>query len=121
MSLSDNSQQTTPSSTIGTVPKKSKLEEAIEKACQVLDAIFKEDDNRIKNNLILAWAKVYSTLWEGGDSNLKARLRNESEFRNYVTPGSNEERELINSLKSMARRGVPWKDLFENSTLLSSL
>jgi hypothetical protein len=114
MSLSENPPQTTPSGASGTVPAKSKLEKAIDSACPILDAL-SADESWIKDNLCTFRAKVCSSLWQEGDSNLRARIRNESEFRIYVTSGSDEEQELIELLKSMARKEVPWKLLFENS------
>jgi len=43
------------------------------------------------------------------------------EFKAYVMPGSHGERELIRLLRSMVKQDVPWRDLFEIGTLLSSL
>jgi hypothetical protein len=80
-----------------------------------------DDDDNIKVNLDVALTIVRKYIRLAGDSNLKKRVRNESEFRSYVVPGSDEEQELTNLLKRMARKEVPWKDLFENSTLLMSL
>jgi len=138
MSLSENPQQTqfkprdpsplaphpfTPPSASATVAAKSKLERSIQQACKTLRRIFypEDDDGEIQKNLGVAWVKVYGALSEAGDSNQKERLRNESEFNAYVRHGSNGERELIKLLRSMAKQEVPWRDLFDSGTLLSSL
>jgi hypothetical protein len=53
---------------------------------------------------------------------LKESLRNKSKFNACVRPGSNGKGELIKLLRrSMAKQVVPWRDLFENGTLLLSL
>jgi hypothetical protein len=61
------------------------------------------------------------TIELAGDSKLKKRVRNESEFRSYAARGSEKEQELTNLLKRMARKEVPWEDLFENGISLMSL
>ena len=68
-----------------------------------------------------AWVNADDVISGAGDSDLKKRFRNMSEFRSYVTPGSNEERKLINLLRNIAEGQVPWEDLFLNGNLLSSL
>jgi hypothetical protein len=102
---------------------RSKLEKAIQHACKRIRRNFstEDDDDDIKQNLDIAWAVVGSAIQLAGDSNLKKRVKNQFEFYSYVAPGSNEERELTNLLKSMAKEEVPWEDLFNNGTLLSSL
>jgi len=107
----------------GNVAAGSELEEAIQEACEFFEDVFKaeHDDNRIRRNLNGAWGTVRVALSRAGDSNLKGRLRDESEFRAYVKPGSDRVQELIKLVRSMAKGQVPWRDLFENGTLLSSL
>jgi len=134
MSLSKNPQQTqsepgdpsaprpsTPPSA-SSVAAKSKLEKSIQQACKTLRRTFhpEDDDGEIQENMDVAMVKVYGALSQAGDSNLNDRFRNESEFRAYVRPGSNGERELVNLLRSMAKQEVPWRDLFDNGTSLSS-
>jgi hypothetical protein len=100
-----------------------KLKKAIQESYESFEANFKaeHDDNRIKRSLSYAWATVYNVILEAGDPILTERLRDLSQFRKKVKSGSKEERELIDLLRSMVKRDVPWSDLFENGALLSSL
>ncbi|KAN0102363.1 hypothetical protein V8E52_012017 [Russula decolorans] len=86
----------------------SKLEKAIQESYESLEANFKpeHDHNRIKNNLCDVVSKA-------GDPKLTERFRDLSQFKIKVKSGSKEERELIDLLHSMAKRDVPWSDLFE--------
>jgi len=112
----------TPPSASGTIAAGSNMEEAIQDACYSLRRMFapEDDDGQIKKSLNHAWNIVHDALSKGG-SKLKGRLRDKSEFIAYVTPGSDKERELIELLGSMAKKEVPWGDLFKDGTLLSSL
>jgi hypothetical protein len=96
---------------------------AIQNACIFLGRIFLPEDNEdeIKKILGSAWYVVHNALSHAGDLNRRERLRNEDEFNAYVRPGSNGERKLLQLMGSMAKQQVPWRDLFENGTLLSSL
>jgi hypothetical protein len=107
----------------GTVASLSKFEMAIQQAHQLLRLIFsdQDDDDEIRQNLIHAWTAVWQAISQAGSPNLKGRLRNGDEFKAYVRRGSDEERELIKLLGSMAKQQVPWEYLFENGTLLSAL
>jgi hypothetical protein len=67
-------------------------------------------------NLDMVWVRVCGVLKQAGDSNLKRHLKNKSEFRAHVEPGSVHEQELINLVRSMAKGQVPWRDLLENGT-----
>jgi hypothetical protein len=124
MSSSENPGQTTPPSASDTVAAESKLERAIQDTCRYLGDIFTPEceDHWIENNLDIIWFKVYRALLQvqAEDSKLKARLRNESEFYDYVTPASKKE-EFITLLRRMAKREVAWSKLFENGKLLSSI
>ena len=124
MSSGDPSAHTsTPPSASATVAAGSKLEMTIRKACKSLSRIFQpeDDDDEIKENLNHAYYRVHDYVSEAGDSKLKSRLKNESEFKAYVSPGSNGERQLLSLVGSMAKQKVPWIKLFENGILLSSL
>jgi hypothetical protein len=137
MSSSKNSQETQakpepsmPRSSIsptsgGTITTRPELDEAIEylRAIEDLKHYFKaaDDDNRISSYLDMARVIVYVVVKKAGVPQLQKRLRNKSEFDSLVTHGSDEERKLVNLLKSMARGEVDWKELFVNGTLLSSL
>ena len=112
-----------PPSAGGTVASGAKLDKAIQDACKILDAIFKAhlDDDWIRYSLIFVWSQVHYAIEQAGDSNLEKRRRKKDEFDSYVTPGSDQERKLINLVRSMAKHEVPWKDLLQNGTLLSSL
>ena len=112
----------TPPSASGTVPAGPILEKAIE----FLKVIFKaeHDDDTIKDNLSHAWLKVYEfyeRISTAGGSSQKERLKESSDFENYVKSGSEGERKLIALLRSMAEGQEPWIKLFENGTSLSSL
>ena len=91
------------------------------RAYTILEAIYnaEHDDNRFKGTLAYARFIVHNVISEAGDPNLKERLRSKPEFEAYIMPGSHGERELIKLLRSTAKHEVPWKDLFENGTLLS--
>jgi hypothetical protein len=125
MSLSKNLRQTqdasprpsTPNAS-GTVTAGSRLERDI----QIIRAIFlpQHDDDEIRKRLGNAWFIVHGALLEVGDSIVNERLKNESEFNADVGRGSKGERKLIALLRSMAKEEVPWRELFENGTLLSS-
>ena len=133
MSLSENLQQpqsepgdpsarpSTPPSASGTVAADSNLEKSIQEACEPFGRIFlrEDEDNWVKKSL--AWFAVGGAISRAEGSNQKERLRNKSEFMDYVMPGSHGERELIKLLKSTMKQEVPWRDLFENGTLLSPL
>jgi hypothetical protein len=107
----------TPPSASGTVMAKLSPE-----SIQIFSEIFSPDRNDaiIKTGLGFAWMKVHDAIQAVGDSKLKTRVRNQSEFKSYVAHGSNEE-QLVNLLKRMAKKEVPWEELFENGTLLTSL
>jgi hypothetical protein len=109
----------TPSAT---VTAGSKLEMEIQDASEALRRMFlpEDDDDDIKKYLNTAWFYVHDALLRGGDSKLKERLKNESEFRAHVRPGSNGERSLLTLVRSMAKRQVPRRNLFEHGTFLSS-
>jgi hypothetical protein len=64
---------------------------------------------------------VNRAILQAGDSNQKRRLKNQSEFKAYVKFEGDVERELIKLLRSMAKQEVPWRGLFDNGTLFSSL
>ena len=100
----------------------SKYESAVQDACQVLRTIFstEDGDDIINKKLNVAWVTVSDTIEKAGDSKLKKSVRNRPEFSSYVAPGSNEEQQLINLLKRMAKKEVPWEELFENGKLLMS-
>jgi len=108
---------TLPSAT-GTVAEGSGLD----KARKTLEANFKaeDDDNIIKGRLSIARAVVRHTI-KAVDPTRKKCFRTESDFESHVKAGSNEERNLVNLLRRMAKGQVPWKDLFLYGTLLSSL
>ncbi|SRR6266852_757959 len=111
---------TAPPSLSTTPAAQSKLQVATQKACKALEQLFKSthDDEWIMDNLSLVWCKARETLLNSRDSNLKKRLRTDSEFNSYVKPGSNRERELIILVRRMAKGEVPWQDLFTNGMLL---
>ena len=113
----------TPQSASGTVAAGSKLEMQIQDVCKSFRRTLlpEDDDDAIKKELGTTWFRVYNTLSKTGNSKLKDRLRNESEFKAYVRPGSNGERQLLTLLRSMAKQQVPWRNLFEHGTSLSSL
>jgi hypothetical protein len=56
----------------------SKLEKAIQDACETLEDIFNAEhgDNQVKKKLCHAWNNVHDAISQAGDSNLKKRLRN---------------------------------------------
>jgi hypothetical protein len=101
------------------------LNKAIQDAYSPLGRNFsdKDNDDKIKKNLYFAWSIVNNVISEAGDPNLKERLRDLTEFKEYVKPGSKREQELVTLLRSMAKKDpeVPWEDLFENGTLPLSL
>ena len=100
----------------------SKFEKALQNAYKFFVHMFsRHDDNWIKQNLTCTWLKVHDTIMEAGDTIQKERLGDLSDFQDKVKSGSKEERELIDLLRSMAKSEVPWRDLFENGGLLSSL
>jgi hypothetical protein len=98
-----------------------KLEEAIQPVKLHIKA--EHDDNSIKANLDIVWLFVNRAISQAGDSNQKRRLKSQSEFEAYVKSEGDVERELelIKLLRSMAKQEVPWRDLFDNGTLFSSL
>jgi hypothetical protein len=98
----------------------SELEKAIQSACASVKGVIRAeyDDDRLRQELDILWFIVRRAISQPRDSNLKGRLRDESEFRDYVMPGSDREQELLDLLRSMAKGQVPWSDLFENGTLL---
>lgn len=113
----------TPPSTSDTVAAESELERrTIQEACKHLRLCFapEDEDDEIKKNLYLALAIVHNALSLAGNSDMEKRIRNVSEFKSYVTSGSNRERELVKLLRSMAKQDS-WEDLFKNSTFLSFL
>ena len=112
-----------PSSASGTVATGSELEKTIQIVCRWLEGRFKAEhgDDSIKKGLDFAWFAVRQVILKAGDSNQKECLKNESEFNAYVTSGSDGERELIKLLRRMAKQEVPWRDLFDNGTLILSL
>ena len=130
MSLSKNPQQmqsepgpSMPPTAGGTVTAETKLDNAIQHACKMLDAIYKpqSDDEWIRHSLDHVWLTVFTFVQDVGDSNLEKRLRKLSEFKSHVTPGSDQERKLVNLVRSMVKQEAPWRDLLKNGTLLSSL
>ncbi len=94
----------------------------LEKACATLRRIIspEDDDDQIKENLSYVWVSVHKTISQARP-NLKERLRDHSEFMDYVTSGSNREQDFIKLLRNMAKQEVLWSELFENGTLLLSL
>ena len=118
-SLPPSAPPPTPPSASGTVVAK-----LSPKIIQSFSTLFSPDQNDsdaiIKAILDFAWLKVNNAIQVAGDSKLKRRVRNQSEFNSYVAHGSNEE-QLVNLLKRMAKKEVPWEELFENGTLLTSL
>jgi len=124
MSSSQNPQRTLgdPSSPpSGTVTAKIS-QEAMQKACEDLERNVQPNDTfkKIRERLKFVWLAVYDAHNEGGDPDIKDRLRNRDEFEAYVEPGSDVERELVELLKKMATNQVPWSNLFENGTSLSA-
>ncbi len=98
-------------------------ETAIESACKTLGGIYSPTCNGdyIRNTLrlVVAGALVRGALSQAGDSKLKGRLRRESDFKaNLESDGKKQE--LVDLLRSMAKKQVVWRNLFENGTLLSS-
>ena len=98
-------------------------ETAIESACKTLGGIYSPTCNGdyIRNTLrlVVAGALVRGALSQAGDSKLKGRLRRESDFKaNLESDGKKQE--LVDLLRSMAKKQVLWRNLFENGTLLSS-
>jgi hypothetical protein len=79
-----------------------------------------DDDGYIQENLTVARAIVKMAISGAGMEELKKRFRQEPEFDAYVKV-ENQGRELVKLLGRMAKQQVPWKLLFENGTLLSSL
>jgi hypothetical protein len=97
------------------------MPEAFQISCNILMGAFQYsvDDNALLGNI---WFNVHSAISRAGDSRQKERLRNESEFKAYVTePESNRKRELIDLVRSMVKQEVNWECLFQNGPLLSSL
>ena len=112
----------TPAS--GTAAATSKLDEETRIFLQQnfeLNFTTEDADDTIKRKLNIALTIVGNAIELAGDSDLEKRVRNKSEFRSYAARGSEKEQELTNLLKRMARKEVPWKDLFQNSTSLMSL
>jgi hypothetical protein len=105
-----------------TVAEGSELDKVIQDARETLEDTFKVeyDDNKFKGRLKMVKSLVRDTIM-AGDPTRKERLRTESDFDSHVKAGSNEERNLVNLLRRMVEGQVPWKDLFLNGTLLSSL
>jgi hypothetical protein len=126
MSSSQNSQQvlgipTSPPSATGTVTPETISDEVIERACKLLPKILPADGaDNIREKLEMIWFAVRKTLHRTGNIQIKDRVRNEHEFEAYVKPGSEREEELIKSVRSMQNAQVPWRDLFENGTFISS-
>ena len=106
----------------GTTAGGSALDKAIQIALSNLEDTFKVeyDENKFKSKLKLPRSIVRDTVMAGYPTR-KGRLRTESDFESHVKAGSNEERNLVNLLRRMAEGQAPWKDLFLNGTLLSSL
>jgi hypothetical protein len=103
-----------------TVTAKTISEEAIEQAREILPKILSDDSaDEIRRRLRLIWSIVHDILHRTGNIT-KDRLRDEHEFNAYVKPGSHVEQELVELLRSMVNNQVPWSDLFENGTFLSS-
>jgi hypothetical protein len=74
------------------------------------------DDDILLSNI---WFNVHRAISRAGDSRQKEILRNESEFKAYVTePESNRKRELIELLRSMVKQEVNWEYLFQNEAFL---
>ncbi|KAI0284997.1 hypothetical protein BGY98DRAFT_946592 [Russula aff. rugulosa BPL654] len=129
MSLSKNPQQmqsepgpSMPPTAGGTVTAETKLDNAIQHACKMLDAIYKpqSDDEWIRRSLDHVWATVFTFVQEVGDSNLEKRLRELSEFKSHVTPGGDQERKLVNLVRSMVKQEAPWRDLLKNEAFFKS-
>ncbi len=115
-----------PTSPSGAAAVTSELDDKIQRTRRLgrnLERIFttEDDDESIKASLHVAWTIVINDIELAGDSNLKKRVRNRSEFYSYVASGSDEEQELTNLLKRMVRNEVPWEELLEHGTLLTSL
>jgi hypothetical protein len=113
----------TPPSASRTVTEGSGLDKAIQIASETLELNFKaeNDDDVIKRRLGVAWIVVRDTIRDAGDPTWLQHFRTESEFASYVKRGSDGEQKLVNLLRRIAERQVPWKDLFINGTFLSSL
>jgi hypothetical protein len=111
-----------PPSPSGSVAATLQLDAAIQDASRSFKQIFSPDidDGDIQKKLTLAWAIVKTAISEAGTEELKKRLRQEAEFDAYVEV-ENQGRELVKLLGRMAKQQVPWKLLFENGTLVSSL
>ncbi|KAF8498580.1 hypothetical protein F5888DRAFT_1802761 [Russula emetica] len=76
------------------------------------------DDDEIRKRLGNTWFIVHGALLQAGDSIVKERLKNESEFNADVGRGSKGERKLIALLRSMTKEEVPWRELYENEAFL---
>jgi hypothetical protein len=130
--MSENSQEiksepgdsSTPRSSISPSNDGTTAAGLLVETCELLKGIFDaaRSDDWIKQYLNLIRGGVVGYVEQAGVSKLQERLRNETEFRSYVKPGSEGERELVNLLKRMAKSEVPWAELFqvENGTLLLS-
>ncbi|KAI9507727.1 hypothetical protein F5148DRAFT_1376382 [Russula earlei] len=96
------------------------LEEAADHAFHCLEVIIQPDDdvNQIREWLYIVWSSVYLALRKAGELEMMDRLRDEDEFKAYVKAGSNVERELIELLRRMANKQLPWSDLFKNEAFL---
>jgi len=97
-------------------------QEAKQKAIRSVKRHVQPNDTfeKIREDLEFVWLAVYRAHENGGDPNIKDRLRNRDEFLAYVEPESQEERKLIDLLTSLANNRVPWHGLFENGTSLSA-
>lgn len=111
-----------PPSPSGSVAATLELDAAIQDASRSFKQNFLPDydDGDIQENLSIARAIVRKAISRAGTEELKKRLRQEPEFDAYVEV-ENQGRELVKLLGRMAKQQVPWKLLFENGTLLSSL
>jgi len=97
-------------------------QKAKQEAIRTFQRILQPNDTfeEIRESLKAVWFTVWVAHDDGGDPNIKGRLRNQEEFLAYVEHGSQEQRKLFDLLTSMAKNLVPWDGLFENGTSLSA-
>jgi hypothetical protein len=98
-------------------------EETMKEACESLQRNFHpdDDDNKIKWYLSITWQIIDDFHSQAYDSklNLKGHIRNQADFKAYVN-SDKKKQELVNLLRSMAKKKVPCRNLLENGTLLLS-
>ncbi|KAI9454622.1 hypothetical protein F5148DRAFT_424620 [Russula earlei] len=106
------------SESLSTVKEIPFLEKAIEKARKPLQRVFQLGDpvDEIRENLGHAFNAVHNALSTAGDPKLRHRLKNDSEFKAYVMPGSKGEIQLIELLVKMVNNELNWEDLFKSTS-----